>query len=378
MHPFEITKQVVCRAVEEGLTPSICFAAGIGDETMVKVCRGRVSILEGAEEVTETTMYDMASLTKLMGPTMIALRLMQRGILDLADTLPRFFGDLVPEDKREISVYHLMTHTAGFLPSVRMDKLFKDPDKVLPYLMSSPLQSPPGTQVAYSCLGYIVLGKALEVLTGLPLDELAVKEVFGPLHMKDTGYHRLTGTYTTEHTAYTERSSFDDGWLVGRVHDENAFLLEGVSGNAGIFSNLNDCIRFARMLSCGGKLEGERYLSNTILRAAMQDQTSWTDNHKGLGFDLSGAWNSTCGMFFSPQAAGHTGFTGTTLYIDPSRTPSPWLVMLSNRVHPTRDNANMPRIRRTVMAALRADMDALLEERAEMKEREGNCHADID
>ena len=146
--PFQHTLRTVEQAVEKGLVPSICFAAGCGDKTLVSACRGHVSVLPGAETVGPDTLYDMASLTKLMGPTMIALRLLARGKLDLADTLPRFFGDLVTEDKRDISIYHLMTHTAGFFPSIRMDRLFTDPTHVLPYLLSAPLQSAPGTQVA--------------------------------------------------------------------------------------------------------------------------------------------------------------------------------------------------------------------------------------
>ena len=354
-HSFDHTLRVVSQAVEQGLVPCICFAAGCGDDVLVSACRGHVSILPGAEEVDEHTFFDMASLTKLLGPTMIALRLIARGELDLADTLPRFFGDRVPEEKRSISIFHLMTHTAGFFPSIRMDKLLKSGEEVLPYLLTCPMQAEPGRQVSYSCLGYIVLGKVLETVTGKRLDHLAKEEVFGPLGMTDTGYHPVTEPIQTAHTAYTERSSFDDDWLVGRVHDENAFLLNGISGNAGIFSNLQDCIRFARMLTMGGRIDGVPYLPETVLRTAMQNQVPWSDNHKGLGFDLSGAWNSICGLFFSPMAAGHTGFTGTTLYIDPAS--SLWFVMLSNRVHPTRDNDRMPRIRRTTMTAFRSDYD---------------------
>ena len=352
---FETTLRLAEKAVNDGLVPSLCLALGKNDDVLATGCYGKTSVLDSAVPVNAATLYDMASLTKLMAPTMIALRMLSRGELDLADTLPMFFGELVSEEKREVSIFHLMTHTAGFFPSVRMDKLFSESSCVLPYLLSSPLQYPVGTQVAYSCLGYIVLGKILEKVSGKPLNRLAEDEVFRPLGMKNTGYHPLSEPVSESNTAYTERSIFDDGWLVGRVHDENAFLLGGVSGNAGVFSNLNDCIRFARMLAMHGKMDGQIYLPRTILQTAMSNQTAWSSNHKGLGFDLSGAWNSICGHFFSELAAGHTGFTGTTLYIDPPT--GLWVVMLSNRVHPTRDNANMPRIRHTIMTSFRSEYD---------------------
>lgn len=352
---FQNTIDLAEQAVKTGKVPSLCIAFGCRDTVLDTACFGKTSILEDACPVDETTKYDMASLTKLIAPTMISLRFLSRGLIDLTDTLEYYWGNMVPADKKEITIFHLMTHTAGFLPSVRMDKLFTDPQRVLPYLFNCPLQSAPGTHVSYSCLGYIVLGKTLEKISGKTLDILAKEEVFDPLEMKDTAYHPLNRPIDVSNTAYTEKSSFDDDWLVGRVHDENAFLLGGVSGNAGVFSTLNDCIHFARMLAMEGSYSGHVYLPSSILRVAMSDQTPWSDDHKGLGFDLSANWNSICGHFFGKMPAGHTGFTGTTLYMDPDT--GLWTVMLSNRVHPTRENGNMPRIRHTVMTSLRSEFD---------------------
>jgi len=360
---FSNTLRVAKEAVDQGLVPSICLAMGMKNHVLASGCYGKTSILSDAVPVTEHTIYDMASLSKLMGPTMIALRWIARGRLDLTDTLPMFFGDAVPAEKQNITIYHLMTHTAGFLPSVRMDKLFDDGNRVLPYLLGCPLQYEPGKQVAYSCLGYIVLGKIMEKISGKSLDVLAAEEVFGPLGMQSTCYHPLDRAWTRENTAYTERSSFEDEWLVGKVHDENAYLLNGVSGNAGVFSTLTDCIRFARMLSCKGRMDDMVYLPENILAEAMRDQTAWADNHKGIGFDLTGGWNSICGAFFAPMAAGHTGYTGTTLYINPEN--GAWIVILSNRVHPTRENTNMPRIRRTLCTSFASELTALCREEAD-------------
>ncbi|MCR4885117.1 MAG: beta-lactamase family protein [Clostridiales bacterium] len=351
---FSNTIHAAKETVDAGLVPSLCLSAGLRNHILVKECFGRTNIFEDGSPVNEKTIYDMASLTKLLGPTMIALRLMARGKLEITDTLPMFFGAAVPKDKQNISIYHLMTHTAGFLPSVRMDKLFTDSERVLPYLLGCPLQYEPGKCVAYSCLGYIVLGKILETLTGKTLDILADEEVFHPLGMLNTCYHPLNKKWPTENTAYTEHSSFENEWLVGKVHDENAYLLNGVSGNAGIFSTLEDCIRFARMLANCGKMDELEYLPKNVIMKAMEDQTAWAGNHKGIGFDLSGGWNSICGPFFADMAAGHTGFTGTTLYINPKN--GAWVIILSNRVHPTRENTNMPRIRRIICNCFASDL----------------------
>lgn len=351
LHTLERAEQFVL----QGLVPSLCIGFGCGDAILGSACYGKESILPKADSVDANTLYDMASLTKLLGPTMVALQLLADGTLELSDTLFRYLGNLVPEEKRGISIFHLMTHTAGFLPSVRMEKLFSEPERVLPFILSTPLQQEPGSKVSYSCLGYIVLGKVLERITGKDLHQLTQEYVFSPLQMTNTGYHPLNSTIHSEHTAYTERAWSDGEWLVGRVHDENAFLLQGISGNAGIFSTLNDCMRFARMIACSGVFDGKVYLSSSILKSAMTDQVPWSDNHKGLGFDLSGGRTGIYGPFFSIQAAGHTGFTGTSLYVDPET--GLWLVILANRVHPTRDNLEMPRIRRVLGSTLRAEFD---------------------
>ena len=172
---FSHTLAVCENAIKQQLVPSICVAVGWKDHVLAEGCYGKTSILDDAVWVQPDTIYDMASLSKLMGPTMIALRLIARGELDLADTLPKLFGHNpgVPADKKDITVFHLMTHTSGFLASVRMDQLLSGPDQVLPYLLQMTLNNTPGKKVEYSCLGYILLGMALERLTGKTLDQLA-------------------------------------------------------------------------------------------------------------------------------------------------------------------------------------------------------------
>ena len=215
----------------------------------------------------------------------------------------------------------------------------------MPYLLSVPLEHAPGTQVVYSCMGFILLGKMLERISGKTLDVLAREEVFGPLGMAHTGYHPLdAGTDYSANTAYTERNPLTGEWLIGQVHDENARFLGGVSGNAGVFSDLRDSIRFARMLAGRGVLGGKTYLPRCIFDASIRNYTPGLEENRGLGFQLANGWYSCSGQFFPQAGFGHNGFTGPHIFVDPGS--GLWTVLLLNRVHPTRENAEHLRVRR--------------------------------
>ena len=174
---------------------------------------------------------------------------------------------------------------------------------------------------------------------------MAKEEVYDPLGMTSTGYHPLDkGNDYSAHTCYTEKNHITGEWLIGEVHDENAYFLNGVAGNAGIFSNLNDMIRFARMLAGHGTLEGQVYLPRCIFDTAIKSYTDGMDERRGLGFHLANGHNSMSGQFFSQNGFGHNGFTGPHIFVDPDT--GLFVVMLLNRVHPTRANGKHLRMRR--------------------------------
>lgn len=329
--------RLIENAVKDGAFPSAAAAVGRGGRVLHEVCRG-VTRLDGGIPVNEYTLYDMASLSKVLGPTMITLRAIEDGILTLDDALPDFFGGLVPQDKQGIRLRHLMTHTSGIIPSIPLYLRCKSPDEAVETILREPLAGPVGETPRYSCMNYILLAKILEKVFGQPLNLLARERVFAPVQMLDTAYCPAF----SENIAATEVDKETNKPWQGIVHDENARFLNGVSGNAGVFSNLRDCEKFAMMLAQSGK----GLLSPATLRKAIHNYTPGQESHRGLGFHLAGVEESYCGDLFPDDSFGHTGFTGTSIVVDPGT--GIFAVLLTNRVHPTRDNMAFSRVRRTL------------------------------
>ncbi len=318
----------------DGCFPSAAAAFGVRGEVLATAFVGEAP-LPGQQPVDMHTRFDMASLSKVLGPTMIALLAMEHGQLSLEETIGDFFPE-APEDKAGITVLQLMTHTGGFNPSFRLDSLLQDPKDVKDCVLRYPLEEKPGVRVIYSCMGYILFAKMLEKRLGAPLDQMARKMVFDPLGMNETGYCPDASAVC----AATEVDPKTGHPWIGIVHDENARFQKGVSGNAGVFMPLKDGIVFAEMLAQGGK----GLLQQETLKMAIQNRTPGQEEHRGLGFHLAG----TPDCFFStavPTACfGHTGFTGTSLLVEPES--GFWVLLLSNRVYPTRESSALFPFRR--------------------------------
>ncbi len=321
MEAFEYTRNLVRRGVEEGAYPAAALAIGIGEKAFVTETFGQCG---------PDTLFDLASLSKVVSTTMVALRFLEEGILSLEDTLGHFFPQ-APEEKRPITVFHLMTHTGGISPFFLLSRCAAHPDEAVEAILRRPLLQGVGQGPIYSCMGYILLGKILEAVGGKPLDVLAREWVFAPLGMDSTGYHPQADT------APTERDPVTGNLLRGVVHDENARFLHGISGNAGVFSHIGDMSRFAKMLSLGGSLPGKPpFLAPATLETARINRTPQGPEHRGLGFQLAGSPKCFLGEGMGAKAFGHTGFTGTSLAVDPETKL--WVVLLTNRVCPSREN----------------------------------------
>ena len=284
----------------------------------------------------EKTLFDMASLTKIMSTTMVALKMIEEGKLCLFDRLDYFFE--VPKDKEEITIQQLMTHTAGFEPFFDIEKEAKTPHKALETIFNRPLYSSIGKEVYYSCVGYIVLGKILEKVGGAPLDYLAKEYVFSPLGLKNTTY-KPQG----ENIAPTEYDDIYGGHLKGVTHDENARFL-GVSGNAGLFSNIEDVVTFTKMLARKGLYKDEVYLSEAMFSRAIYPYTKGMKELRGLGFSLYDYNLHPSGDLFSQGSFGHTGFTGTSVFVDKEK--GVFVIFLTNRVFHGREDTGFLRFRR--------------------------------
>lgn len=343
MEAFEQVHHLIQEGLEQGAYPCAAVAIGLGEKLCLKKTYG---------PCTENTIFDIASVSKILSATMIAFRFLEEGLLRLYDCVGDFFPN-APADKREITILQLMTHTGGFPDHFYLSDFTSDPTETAQVILNHPLAQAPGSTPVYSCMGYILLGKILEKIGSAPLDELAQKYVFSPLGMKNTGY-RPTGDI-----APTELDPATGKPLHGIVHDENARFLGGISANAGVFSNLNDMIVFAKMLACEGKADnGTDFLSPATLHTARVNRTPHsTGEFRGLGFNLAGSPRNFLGDLMSPRAYGHTGFTGTSIAVDPDT--GLWVVLLTNRVCPTRENTKLVRMRSLIHNAAAAEASRL-------------------
>ena len=344
MKAFEQVHRLVQQGLEEGAYPCAALAVGIGGEVYLKRTYGGC---------TEQTLFDLASVTKIVSPTMIALRFWEEGLLTLSDRVADFFPH-APADKRDITLLQLLTHTGGIPDHVYFSDYTEDPADAVKVILEHPLERAPGTNPIYTCLGYILLGKILEQLGGAPLDILAQKYVFSPLGMTRTGYNPRGDCAPTEADPATGIP------FQGVVSDRNARFLGGVSANAGVFSNLDDMTVFAKMLACGGtKPDGGAYLSAAVLRDATANRTpDSAGEHRGLGFLLASGAGSFLGERMSPRAYGHTGFTGTSIAVDPET--GLWVVLLTNRICPTRTNTKLFPLRPLIHDAAAVESARLL------------------
>ncbi|MCQ2427131.1 MAG: beta-lactamase family protein [Clostridia bacterium] len=314
------------------------FAAAVlkGDRVLLKVRGGNSRDYSGTvymnpdpKPLTDGTLFDLASLSKLVSTSMTALKLFEGGILSPADTVGRFFDNAGAY--RDVSLTGLMTHTSGLTPHIALYKKCSSPDEAVPTILASEPLSAPGTRVHYSCMGYILLKAILEKATGKTLDVMARDFVFRPLGMKNTCYNPSSAD-----VAATEYSPYENRYIIGSVHDENARFLGGVSGNAGVFSTLDDMISFGSMLSMRGKTKDGCYLSPRTFSEAVRDRTRGLGESRGLGFSLRDEnLLSAMGEFMSHGSYGHNGFTGTSLYCDAETGIT--MILLTNAVHYGRD-----------------------------------------
>ncbi|MBG0563811.1 serine hydrolase domain-containing protein [Actinoplanes aureus] len=283
------------------------------------------------------TVWDLASISKLF-TTIVVLQQAEAGRISLDAPVASYVAEFAAGGKEAVTVRHLLTHTSG-LPAFRpFYSLFPTPEQRLAAALATPVTagSTPGRQYVYSDIGLIALGVLIERVTGKPLADAVRDGVTGPLRMRDTGYR--PGPELRDRTAATEYQPYvNRGMVRGEVHDENAWSLGGVAGHAGVFSTAGDLAILCQTLLNGGSYRGRRVLSEAMVRQALVNYNAdllprYPDSARGLGFEL-GKHAYMDGMA-SPVTFGHTGFTGTSVVIDP--LDQSFLILLSNRVHPDR------------------------------------------
>lgn len=338
-------------AIKKGEIPGAVVVVLHNDEVVFRKAYGSRAVKPETEPMTVDTIFDMASLTKPVATATSILLLMEQGKLKPEDLVSKHWPEFGANGKEKVTVEHLLLHTSGLIPDNAIADYADGRTKALERVAGLKLQTPLGTQFRYSDVNFIVLGELVERLSGMPVDQFAKKHVFEPLRMTDTGFN--PGAVLKKRVAPTGLR--DGNIILGEVHDPRAFKLGGVAGHAGLFSTADDVTRYCRMLLRGGELDGKRILAEKTVK-------QFTDAHevpgpaakdgsipklaRSFGWDVDTSYSAPRGNLFRKGTGyGHTGFTGTSAWVDPDTKTA--IIILTNRVHPD-DKGNATPLRREI------------------------------
>ena len=335
---LDSVRQVLDNAVADGAFPGAYAVIGTRRGIIAEYGVGRLDSAD-ATRPTSRTVWDLASLTKVVNTTSAMLQLVGSGRVALDTPVVRYLPEWTVPGAARVTVRHLLSHNAG-LPAWRA--LYKEaatPDEAMALVLATPLDTVPGVRFLYSDLGFILLGRLVERVSGEPLVSFSPTHVFAPVGMRDTRF--LPPASWKARTAPTEQDPWRQRKVRGEVHDENGARLGGVAGHAGLFSTAHDLSRFARLYLNGGALDGVRVFDSTTVAAFTRVQDT-TVSRRALGWETPTGRNSA-GARLAATAFGHTGFTGTSLWMDPERDL--FVLLLTNRVNPTRQNLRIGAVR---------------------------------
>ena len=337
---------VIAESIAKKELPGAVVLVGRHGKIVWRKTYGSRAVEPQPEAMTADTIFDLASLTKVVATTTSIMILVEQGKVRLNDTIVQFIPEMKGEGRDAITIEQLLTHMTGFAPDFDLRDRWIGYDEALKRLYREPLRNPPGTRFVYSDINYIALGEVVHRVSGLMLDEFAQRNIFTPLGMRDTGFKpesklraRIAPTEKRSgQMSYLGDSGADAGsegeqWLRGQVHDPTSFRMGGVAGHAGLFSTADDLAIFSQMLLNGGAYNGVRILSPlTIVTMTQPHAVSESGAARGLGWDVASSFSTNRGDLFPLGSFGHTGFTGTSIWIDPASDS--FVIFLSNRVHP--------------------------------------------
>lgn len=338
-------------AVGSGEIPGVVVLVGRGDDVLYHRAYGFRTLVPEPRPAKTDTIFDIASLTKPFGTTLAVMALVERGAVRLDAPLGRYLKEFKGRAFEHVTVRRVLSHTAGFPSLPANGTLHGGFPAAARALARKPLDYPPGTGFQYSDTGFILLGELVRRVAGVRLDRYLERIVFKPLGLRDTGFHPAASL--RPRIAPTE---YANGVLLqGRVHDPRARQLGGVAGHAGLFSTAADLSRICRMLLAGGTL-GERRIFRPATIHTMWSRSPDTEM-RVLGWDVSSPFSRSMAPFFPSDSIGHTGFTGTAVWLDPESRS--YMIVLTNRVHPSGGGAAKIReLRARVAAAVGAALFA--------------------
>jgi CubicO group peptidase (beta-lactamase class C family) len=361
---LEAVDAVVEAGVAARAFPGGVLAVGLDGALVHSRAFGRLSYDPDAAAVATDTLYDLASLTKVVVTTTLSMILVDEGKLDLDARVHAFFPAFSGPARERVTVRHLLTHSGGLQWWAPLYKEVKGKKAYIERIVAMDLAYEPGAKTVYSDLGIILLGDILERVSGTPFEELAEKRVLQPLAMKDSRYRPPAALL--DRIAPTENDPWRGRVVRGEVHDENALALGGVAPHAGLFATAPDLAHLAQALLDGGVFGGRRIVSRATVEL-FTERAGIPVSSRALGWDTptdeSGQRSSTpgqpgyssAGSLFSARSFGHTGFTGTSMWMDPEREL--YVILLTNRVHPTRENNKIRDTRAQVADAVVRALD---------------------
>jgi serine-type D-Ala-D-Ala carboxypeptidase len=326
-------------AVKAGNVPGVVFLVSHRDRIVYRKAFGSRSVEPERVPMTADTVFDMASLTKGTATGSSIMALIEEGKIRLGDPVVRFWPEWGQNGKDKVTIRQLLTHSSGLSSWDNYRQKFGDmngapiqecTDRVMTALAERPLANPPDTKFTYSDLGFITLGEIVRRVSGERLDQYAGRRIFAPLKMRHTGFNPDPSL----RSLFAPTEKWRGEFLAGQVHDPNSAVMGGVAGHAGLFSTADDMARYARMLlSSDGAPRGEKFpLSPNTIRMMTTPHSPAGLPVRALGWDVDTSYSHVKGDLMPMGSFGHTGFTGTFMWVDPySRT---FLIGLSNRVHP--------------------------------------------
>ena len=322
-----VIDEVVAAGLRRERMPGCVVLIGRAGKIVLLKAYGNRQLKPTVTPMTTDTVFDLASLTKPIATATSVMQLVEVGRVQLDDPVSKHLPGFGQNGKNVITIKQLLTHQGGLIPDNALRDYDQGPDEAFRRIDALKTYVEPGTKFIYTDVGYIVLAKLVQELTGKQIDEYAQETIFQPLGMKETGY--LPGAELQQRAAPTEQR--EGRWMRGEVHDPRAYRLGGVAGHAGLFSTAADLARYAQMLLNGGSYQGVTVLQPETV-ALMSKPIPVNSGWRGLGWDIRPGYSSNRGDLFTPRAFGHGGFTGTTFWVDPGHDM--FVIFLSNRLHP--------------------------------------------
>ncbi len=308
--------------------PGAVIHVSYNGDTILQEAIGNRVVYPSEAPMQIDTVFDLASLTKVVATLPIVLKLMDDGMLRLDDQITNFLPQFGKNNKEGMRLRHLLTHTSGFTAHLPFYAESLTTEQIIERICEENLEYEIGTKVNYSDLNFILLYKIVEIVSKKPFATYLKEEVFEPLSMQNTSFNP---TLPQNRYAATEYSDALQDYKSGIVHDENAEAMGGMSGHAGLFSTIKDLANFAKMVENDGFFNGRRILSKSAIALSQHNFTAFDEEFRGIGWMVKSETRASCGDFFSPRSYGHTGFTGTSIWFDPDIKLH--VILLTNRVH---------------------------------------------